>query len=94
MDLLREDVDVAFRITRRLPQDWVAKPVLPFAVCAYAKPRRGLPLRHPDALAAHTGLVLGQPADSVTMRWQHSSGATQRSSCCRPAPATTSPRWC
>ena len=74
VDLLREDVDVAFRITRRLPQDWVAKPVLPFAVRAYAQPRRGLPLPHPDALAGESGLLLGQPADSVAMVWQHIGG--------------------
>ena len=44
LDLLRDDVDVAFRLTSKPPADWVAQTVMPFAVRAYAAPRPGLPL--------------------------------------------------
>lgn len=77
IDLLREEVDVAFRFTRRPPQDWVARALCPVAVRAYAAPRAGLPLAQPEALAAEALLVLGQPADSVPMRWQHDGGDVQ-----------------
>jgi DNA-binding transcriptional LysR family regulator len=69
VDLLREDVDVAFRITRRPPQDWVARPLLRFALRAWARPRAGLPLAHPAALAGEPCLLLGNPADSATLHW-------------------------
>lgn len=85
IDLLREDVDVAFRITRRLPQDWVARPVLPFAVRAYGRPGAGRPLPQPEALAAEALLLLGQPADSVALLWQHADG---RSATVELQPAT------
>ncbi len=39
VDLLREDVDVAFRITRRPPDDWVARPLMRFPLRAWARPR-------------------------------------------------------
>lgn len=38
VDLLREDVDIAFRLTDKPPADCVATPVLPFVVRAYAAP--------------------------------------------------------
>lgn len=70
VDLLREDVDVAFRITRQPPQDWVARPLMRFALRAWARPRAGLPLPHPRALAAQRCLVLGNPADSARLHWR------------------------
>lgn len=69
VDLLREDVDVAFRITRRPPDDWVARPLMRLALHAWARPRAGLPLAHPAALARQPCLVLGQPADTATLHW-------------------------
>lgn len=74
IDLLREEVDVAFRFTRRPPQDWVARALCPVAVRAYAAPRAGLPLAGPEALATQALLVLGPPADSVALRWLHDDG--------------------
>jgi DNA-binding transcriptional LysR family regulator len=75
VDLLREEVDVAFRITRRPPPDWVARPLLPFRVLACARPRGGLPLAHPQALAHERCLVLGLPADSFSGHWSGPRGA-------------------
>lgn len=72
VDLLREDVDVAFRITRRLPPDWVARPLLPFNVRAYARPRPPLP--HPAALATESTLLLGNPGDGITTTWLGDGG--------------------
>ncbi|WP_425261792.1 LysR family transcriptional regulator [Rubrivivax sp. RP6-9] len=77
IDLLREEVDVAFRFTRRPPQDWVARALCPVAVRAYAAPRTGLPLAGPEALARQALLVLGLPADSVALRWLHDDGASR-----------------
>ncbi len=74
VDLLREDVDVAFRITSRPPPEWVARPVLRFVARAYAKRRRGLPLRDPEQLADQRCLVLGGAADSLALRWWHDDG--------------------
>ncbi len=77
VDLLREDVDVAFRITRQPPQDWVARAVLRFKVCAWARPRKGMPLAGPDALPDARCLVLGQPTERLAMLWRR--GADERS---------------
>lgn len=74
VDLLREDVDVAFRVTRRPPEDWVARPVLRFAVRAWARPRPGLPLAHPDALAGERSLVLGTALQRTPLRWRGPGG--------------------
>jgi DNA-binding transcriptional LysR family regulator len=71
VDLLREDVDVAFRVAHRVPQDWVAQPVLRFTVHAYARPRQGIPLASPAALEDSSVLLFGGSAESLTMRWQH-----------------------
>lgn len=69
LDLLREDVDVAFRLTPSLPPDWVATPLLPFAVRAYAAP--GAPLDHPEALRQRACLLLDLPGTPPTLDWQH-----------------------
>lgn len=72
VDLLREGVDIAFRITRKPPEDWVAQPLLPFRVGAYAVPGRfGGPLPDPAGLAALPLLLLGAARDEATsLAWQ------------------------
>lgn len=78
IDLLREDVDVAFRLTDKPPPDCVATPVLPFVVRAYAAPVAGVPLRAPADLAHNRCLVFGGPQEEVTMSWRHdASGRTE-----------------
>ncbi len=75
IDLLREDVDVAFRITHRPPEDWVARPVLKFEIHGYAAPRRGLPLKSPILLASERSLVMGTPVIApLQLHWQHRRG--------------------
>ncbi|MCU0939301.1 MAG: LysR substrate-binding domain-containing protein [Burkholderiaceae bacterium] len=69
VDLLREDIDVAFRLTERPPEDCIAQPVLPYVVRAWAAPGPGLPLPRPAALAQQRCLVLGTPADEIPMTW-------------------------
>ncbi len=71
MDLLRDDVDVAFRITEKPPPDSVATPLMRFAVRAYAAPRPGLPLPSPEALTDEPLLVLAAPADELPVRLAH-----------------------
>ncbi len=67
VDLLREGVDIAFRITKKPPEDWVAQPLLPFRVGAYGRPDRfGGPLQGPAALAALPLLLLGQAREQAT----------------------------
>ncbi len=75
VDLLRESVDVAFRLTRRPPEDWVAQPVLPVRVGAYAAP--GLlpaPLPDPRGLAQQPVLLLSAPSEAVPLVWHKVNG--------------------
>ena len=78
VDLVSEDIDVAFRISDKLPPDLVAQPVLRFVVRAYAAPVPGVPLREPADLAHNRCLVFGPQADEVTLAWHHTaSGRVQ-----------------
>ena len=77
VDLLREEVDVAFRVTQRPPEDWVARPIARFAVRAWARPRDGLPLAAPEALAAEPCLVFTPPTDSVALQWRRATNTTR-----------------
>lgn len=70
MDLLRDEVDVAFRLTAQPPPDSVAQPVLRYAVRAYAAPGAGLPLASPAALAQQRCLIFDAPRDALTLTWQ------------------------
>ncbi len=91
VDLLRDQADVAFRITRKPPDDWVAQPVLPFVVGAFAAPStRGpqRPLTHPRELAKQTLLLPSAGADTVPLLWRHA--ASGRSAQVEVTPAVTS----
>lgn len=77
VDLLREGVDIAFRITRKPPEDWVAQPLLPFRVAAYAAP--GL---YPDAqepAQLKDLLLLGTAREQpAPLQWRHADGRMSR----------------
>ncbi len=73
VDLVREDIDVAFRITDKPPPDSVAQVLMPFKVRAYAAPVAGVPLQRPAELAHNRCLVFGPPADQVLLAW-HQEG--------------------
>ncbi|MFG6490568.1 LysR family transcriptional regulator [Roseateles sp. BYS78W] len=76
VDLLREGLDIAFRVTSRPPEAWVAQPVLKFAVHAYAAP--GHPaVTHPHDLAAMPALLLGQNDEPFPSQWQHDDGRSE-----------------
>ena len=70
VDLLREGLDLAFRISSRPPEDWVAQPVLRFAVRAYAT-AGSAPLDGPQVLADLPCLLLGQHEEPLAGRWLH-----------------------
>jgi DNA-binding transcriptional LysR family regulator len=70
---LREGLDVAFRVTSQPPEDWVAQPLLRFAIHAYAAAPH-IPLQHPQGLADRPLLLLGQNEESLVTRWQHDDG--------------------
>jgi DNA-binding transcriptional LysR family regulator len=74
VDLLRDGVDVAFRITRQPPEDWVAESVMPFSVGAYAAPGAIAPLQAPSDLMACPLLLLGQARESLTLSWRSAQG--------------------
>jgi len=79
IDLLREGIDVGFRLTRRPPEDFVAQPLLPVRVSAYARPGLLPPLDSPLQLAGAQLLLLGASRDEpVTLRWMScdAAGAT------------------
>lgn len=72
VDLLREGLDIAFRITSKPPDAWVAQPVLSFQVHAYARAGHGI--RGPQDLAAAPTLLLGQSDEPYVSQWQHEDG--------------------
>lgn len=72
LDLLRDDVDVAIRMTAAPPPDCVATPLLPYTVRAAAAPRP--PLAHPRDLAGLPCLVLAAPGPLPAMAWQRGRG--------------------
>ncbi len=88
VDLLRDNVDIAFRLTRSPPEDWVAQPVLPFVVQAYAVPSPAWPLAHPRALAAQALLLAAPATDMAPLLWRH--GASGKSAQVDVVPAVTS----
>jgi DNA-binding transcriptional LysR family regulator len=73
VDLLREGLDIAFRVTSAPPEAWVAQPVLKFAIRAYAAPDLR-PVAHPRDLAAVPTLLLGQNDEPFASQWQHDDG--------------------
>lgn len=79
VDLLREGIDVAFRLTRKPPPDWLAQPLMPLRVGAYATPALcPQALAGPAALAGLPLLLLGAATDSAPLLWQHPALAAQR----------------
>jgi DNA-binding transcriptional LysR family regulator len=85
IDLLREDIDVALRLTSRPPPDCVAVPVLRFVVRAWAAPVPGVPLADPADLAHNRCLLFSPPTEGVTLTWQHEASGEQRSVAIEPA---------
>lgn len=86
VDLLREDVDLAFRLTERPPEDCVAQAVLPYVVRAYAAPRTGLPLADPADLSGQRCLLLGPPTtEEATLHWRAEAGDARKTVTIHPA---------
>jgi len=73
VDLLREGVDIAFRVTSKPPEQWVAQPVLKFEVRAYGNERKPMH-QTPLGLATVPTLLLGQSEEPFPSQWQHASG--------------------
>lgn len=70
IDLVREGIDVAFRLTRRPPEHFVAQPLLPVRVGAYARPGLYPWLDGPARLAEAPLFLLGASRDDpVPLRW-------------------------
>ncbi len=78
VDLLREGVDVAFRITRSPPDDWVAESLMPFRVGAYAAPGGALRPNAPSDLRGQPLLLLGQAREALSLDWRAANGDTVR----------------
>ncbi|TDP63885.1 LysR family transcriptional regulator [Roseateles toxinivorans] len=76
VDLLREGLDLAFRITGRPPEDWVAQPVLRFAVRAYGAAGQTA-LSGPQSLASLPCLLIGQNEEARPGHWCHDDGAAE-----------------
>ncbi|WP_439115059.1 substrate binding domain-containing protein [Hydrogenophaga sp.] len=68
VDLIREGVDVAFRVTRKPHEDCVAQPVLRFRVGAYAAVGPVLP--DPQGLQARPMLMLEGGAQTWPLQWR------------------------
>lgn len=73
VDLLREGLDIAFRVTSRPPEAWVAQPVLAFQVRAYGLQSTST-LAHPRELASLPMLLLGQGEEPYESHWANASG--------------------
>ncbi|RTL37315.1 MAG: LysR family transcriptional regulator [Burkholderiales bacterium] len=76
VDLLREGLDIAFRVTSQPPEAWVAQPVLGFRVRAYGLKAQA-PLARPAELAGLPMLLLGQGEEPYESHWSHESGARE-----------------
>ncbi|MDZ7921219.1 LysR family transcriptional regulator [Rhodoferax sp.] len=74
VDLQREGVDIAFRVTRKPPPDWVARPYLQFHVGAFCAPGQWAPMVHPEELAPAPLLLLGPVSMNPEMRWVRRDG--------------------
>lgn len=85
VDLLREGVDIAFRVTSKPPPDWVARPYLHFYVGAWCAPGQWEPLQHPDQLTPMPLLLLGPVSSNPEMHWVRRDGSA--SAICPRAPA-------
>jgi DNA-binding transcriptional LysR family regulator len=72
VDLVREGVDVAFRIARKPPEDCVAQPVLRFSIGAYGS--APMPLAGPQALQQWPLLMLEGGALIWPLQWHSRSG--------------------
>lgn len=75
VDLLREGLDIAFRITDSPPEHLVAQPVLSFGVHAYGQRPEGL--QQPSDLTHADVLLLGQGEEPYPSIWQHEQGERQ-----------------
>lgn len=73
VDLLREGVDIAFRATARPPEDWVAQPLLRYAVHAYAAAGHPV-LAGPQDLAELRCLLVGQQEEASACTWVSDAG--------------------
>ena len=73
VDLLREGVDIAFRVTSKPPETWVAQPVMRFEVRAYGSEAQPM-LQTPLGLANAPMLLLGQGEEPFASQWQHEDG--------------------
>lgn len=70
VDLLREGVDIAFRMTREPPEDWVALPLARLRIGAFAPPGRWSPMSHPSELEGQPLLLLLAARDHpAKVRW-------------------------
>jgi DNA-binding transcriptional LysR family regulator len=76
VDLLREGLDIAFRVTSKPPESWVAQPVLAFQVRAYGLHSMST-LARPQELASLPMLLLGQGEEPYESHWAHVSGARE-----------------
>jgi len=79
VDLLREGLDIAFRVTSKPPEAWVAQPVLRFAVHVYGSDQHPAGLRPLD-LATAPMLLLGQSEEAFASQWQHDDGRREEQS--------------
>ncbi len=75
VDLMKEGVDIAFRITRRPPLDWVARRYRPFRVGAYARAGILSSLASPTDLAQLPLLLLTGAEMPQPLRWRRLGGA-------------------
>lgn len=72
VDLLREGLDLAFRVTNRPPEDLVAVPVARFDVRVYGPP--GPLLSSPEELPDHPLLLIGQNEEPTATQWLSDAG--------------------
>lgn len=82
VDLVREGVDVAFRVTRKPPEDCVAQPVLQFRISAYAA--AAAVLAHPQELQDHPLLMLEGGSQSWPLQWRHRQQDTRTTVALQP----------
>jgi DNA-binding transcriptional LysR family regulator len=74
LDLVEERIDLAFRVSRSLPDSLIARRIADIRLGVYAAPgylaRKGMP-KHPDELAGHDCLVHSSTGRDTTWPFEH-----------------------
>ena len=77
VDLASESIDVGFRLTATPPDDYVATPLLTFAIGAYAATATAPELTDPSQLAQNNCMLFGHWGQTLALPWYRAATPQQ-----------------